>query len=972
MPWSLDTPIAAKAGPIQQTRQGWDSWHALIAESDILSPADRDLLQESANRSGVRSLLSAVFGHSPFLSTCLDRDPWILAAIIRHGFDQVIEQILVDMRGLLHSAQEHRPARLRQYKRQAALVVALADLGGAWDLGTVTKYLSQCAELSVQIALLDAVEQQITRGAMPPSATNHHGIFILGMGKLGARGLNYSSDIDLIIFYDPAHVPILGDADIRTVTTRIARHLVSCLDQRTADGYVFRTDLRLRPDPASTPLAVDTIFAADYYHSTALPWERAAMLKARMVAGDKTAATPFLKALKRWVWRGKMDFSTLADLGNVKQRINQHHGQHRGINSQVIDGFNVKLGLGGIREIEFFIQAQQLIYGAHHHHLRQPGTLKALHALAGAGHISARQAKALDDAYQFWRILEHRLQMVNDQQTHSLPDDPAAIDLMAAFMGMMPDDFRATIRHHQQMVGGAFTGLFGRLEHHPAQNDAAPDYHDIDVHGFEDQDRARRIIEGWMAGKIRATRHDRARHLLGQLLPDLLAAFHRHGRPDQSLLLFDRFIESLPAGIEMFSLLVARPDLTEMLGMILSLSPALGEMITRQPRVLEAVLSPDFLRPLPDRSSLSKNLDQRLRLAEQYEDALDLCRRWTQERLFQGAVHGLTGHATPDQGSVFFSELAETVLAALLPRVQAEFARRHGTINGGGMAILAMGNLASGDMTVSSDLDLVLIYKNPADSGSSDGQRPLGPNEYWLKLAERLVSAMTAPTAAGRLYDLDLRLRPLGNSGPLAISLDGFIRYQREQAWTWEHMALTRARPLIGPPDLCAAISHTIQHTLTQPRDPEKLRRDVVDMRDKIDRQFGHDMPWRMKYRRGGLVDTQFIAQYLQLRHAHSFPNVLSLNTETVLTRLAEIDALTPLQADILIEAHRLARHSRFFIRLVTDTNQPFDPDHAAPAILAQMARLISQDIDFLTFEHHVSNVLNQSFELFKQLTEPP
>ena len=984
MTWSQDTPITAKPaenGPhAQACAQGWAAWHdGLHGGDNGIGPIEKALL-EATSRSGVRSLLSAVFGCSPYLTQSLLREPWILAAILHDGFDVTATDLLARTHDLQDNGLEDRPRQLRHLKRRIALVAALADLAGAWDLMQVTSCLSRFADLAIQVALVDGLEKLVGQGRLhaPKRGTllRNSGVFILGMGKLGASELNYSSDIDLIILYDPARLPVAGDHDARAVTTRLAQYLVQALDQRTGDGYVFRTDLRLRPDPGSTPLAIAIDFAETYYQSTALSWERAAMLKARVVAGDRTAAIPFMKAIQRWVWRGKMDFSALADIGSVKQRINQHH-----LNKpQNLSGFDVKLGLGGIREIEFFAQAQQLIYGAHHDRLRRPRTLDALQALAGAGHLSPRRADNLATAYRFWRTLEHRLQMVDDQQTHQLPEDPAEQARIAAFMGLDFDDLQQTIGYHQHSVSTAFIGLFGQMETVPVAETGS--VFTVEGMGFADPARARRLIEGWIKGTPRATRNDRARALLVSLLPDLLGALTRHGQPDQALLLFDRFVESLSAGVTMFSLLKARPDLCDLLGLILSTSPALAEMIGRQPLVLEAVLAPDFFAPLPNRTALDKSLETRLRLAENYEDALDLCRRWVHERQFQAGVQCLSGHADANQGGHFLTNLAEAALAALLPRVITEFSRRYGEIPGtdqhSGIALVAMGNLATGDLTITSDIDLILIYQNPPDATASTGPKALGPNEYWLKLAERLVSAITAPTAAGRLYDLDLRLRPMGDSGPLAISLEAFIRYQREQAWTWEHMALTRARPIIGPPGLCADIAKAMRHTLTRPRDPEKLRHDVVDMRQRIDQQFGRHQPWRLKYRRGGLVDTQFVAQYLQLRHAHSFDRVLSPDTEQVFANLAAIDALPAADAATLAQAHNMARQLQFFIRLFTSRDQPFDPDNSPVAVLNHLAKIagyqgtIKTAIDFLAAGHHVTDVLEQAHHLYQHITGSP
>ena len=580
------------------------------------------------------------------------------------------------------------------------------------------------------------------------------------------------------------------------------------LDERTGDGYVFRTDLRLRPDPRSTPLAISVPAALTYYETVGQNWERAALIKARPVAGDLIAARHFLAELQPFVWRKNLDFAAIEDIHSIKRQIQAHKGGGR----IAVEGHDIKTGRGGIREIEFFAQTQQLIWGGRMRALRVGPTCAALRALAATGRIDAAACDALIDHYRFLRRVEHRLQMVEDAQTHRLPSDRAGIARLAVFLGYKdPDGFVAELRARLGAVEKHYAELFeeapslagpGNLVFTGTEDDPET-LATLARLGFAEPAQVAAMVRGWHHGRIRATRSQRAREILTEFVPELLRVFGGTAHPDTAILRFDRFLSQLPAGVQLFSLFHANPGLFSLVADIMAEAPLLAESLAHRPALLDAVLTAEFSARLPGRDGLADDLAALLSGARGFEDMLDLLRRWTNERRFQVGVQLLRRTIDGNEAGAALADIADAGLAALLPAVAADFARAHGEVPGGAFAIVAMGRLGSREMTLASDLDLILIYDAPDDvRRAPTGPRPLAVSAYYARLSQRLISAMTAPTAEGRLYEVDMRLRPSGESGPIASSLAAFAQYQREAAWTWEHMALTRARPIAGDPAL--------------------------------------------------------------------------------------------------------------------------------------------------------------------------
>jgi glutamate-ammonia-ligase adenylyltransferase len=651
------------------------------------------------------------------------------------------------------------------------------------------------------------------------------------------------------------------------VFSRLARRLVRIMQDRTEHGYVFRTDLRLRPDPGSTPLAIPVGAALNYYEGRGQNWERAAMIKARPVAGDIAAGEAFLKELRPYVWRKYMDYAAIADVHSIKRQIHAHKG-HGEI---AVKGHNVKLGRGGIREIEFFVQTQQLIAGGRFPELRGRETVAMLTQLAGNGWITEEARDALTRQYWFLRRVEHAIQMVADEQTHMLPEDDEGLERIAHMLGFgSADAFSQAFRASLIEVEGHYAALF----------EAAPELSsgvgnlvftgDVDdpdtlqtLHtlGFQRPSDICRVIRAWHFGRYRVTRSAEARERLTELTPALLEAFGKTRRADEALMRFDEFLSGLPAGLQLFSLLQSNPALLRLMATIMGAAPRLAAIITRRPHVFDGLLDPALLSELPDRAYLAARLTAFLDGDRPYEEVLDRLRIFAAEQKFLIGVRLLAGSINARKAGRAFSDLADLTLGAALDAVSAEFERRHGRIAQGRVALLGMGKLGSQELTAGSDVDLILLYDHDPEAEESDGDKPLAPAHYYSRLTQRLIAAVSAPTAEGVLYELDLRLRPSGNKGPVATHMEAFRKYQRQEAWVWEQMALTRARAVAGDRQLCADIAAEVADILAQPRDAAKVRDEALKMRRMIDEEKPpHDL-WDIKLIPGGLIDLEFIAQ---------------------------------------------------------------------------------------------------------------
>lgn len=792
--------------------------------------------------------LSRARGHSPFLRQQLETRREVAAALAAGSVERAI--------AAAYRERTAEPmAALRRVRSGLALALGIGDLAGLLSFEHLVQALSDLADESLETAVAAALAER-TPGEAP------RGFAVIALGKLGSRELNYSSDVDLVFLFDPARLPLRPREDAGEAAVRIGKRVAELLQKRTEDGYAFRVDLRLRPSPEVTPIALPVEAAIGYYESSALPWERAAFIRARFVAGDAEIGRYFLDAIHPFVWRRSLDFGAIGEIQSITRRIRDHYAQGQAFGP----GFDLKRGRGGIREIEFFTQIHQLVHGGREPSLRAPATLDALAALAAAGRIDTAAANALADHYRLLRTIEHRLQMVEDRQTHELPRAPAALDNVARLHGL-PD--AAALLDLVAPAVGAVASVYDALD--AGEGDLLPDgpqplEQRLAEAGFADPASARLRVEGWRSGKVRALRSPAARHAFEAMLPVLVAAFGKAPEPMAAMNRFDQLVERLPTGVNFFRLLEAQPELTRILAAVLSHAPALADQLGRRPELLDTLIDASAFAEVPDVEALVAEFRREERSGEDYQLVLDRVRRRVNERRFALGVQLVVGHSDPIAVAEGYSRVAEAAIDVLAAAAVHEFEQRHGQVPGSELLILGLGRLGGEALTHASDLDLVFLFSG-THAAESDGPRPLRATDYFNRLAPRVTAALSVSTAAGPLYDVDTRLRPSGKDGMLAVSVESFADYQERKAWTWEHMALLRARPLFGSSAGKAQLREVILETLRRPRDPAQLTADAARMRADIARHKPPLGTLDVKLGPGGLVDLEFAVHVLQLRH---------------------------------------------------------------------------------------------------------
>jgi [glutamine synthetase] adenylyltransferase / [glutamine synthetase]-adenylyl-L-tyrosine phosphorylase len=891
---------------------------------------------------------------SPFLSRLLEMHPAFAENIATIGFDRAYELFQQEMSSI--TPETSSPASLmkdlRHAKGKIALLTALADIAESWPLEQVTSALSDFAEHALKITVDTLLTQAKQRGEIQHASSADSGIIVLGMGKLGGRELNYSSDIDLIIFFESGKIGYAGSRNEQHFMNKLAQDIVHIMQERTANGYVFRTDLRLRPDPASTPPAVNTEAALYYYEGVGQNWERAAMIKARPLAGDIAAGERFLQQLAPFMWRRSLDFASINDIHSIKRQMD--HRQNKTIQ---IAGHNVKLGLGGIREIEFFVQIHQLIWGGREKSLRTRATCETLDLLTTFGLVEQDKRTVLSHAYVFLRQLEHRLQMVHDAQTHSMPTEAVDIQNIVRFMGF-PDihSFESTLLTHLNAVHGIYASSFrsaeelgdvGNLVFTGVSHD--PDtLETLTRMGYTEAERVSEIVMGWHHGSRRATRTKRARELLTELMPALLKRLSETADPDGAFLKFNEFLHNLPASVQLFSLFNANPQLLGLIADIMGSAPTLADTLSRSPNLLDAVLYADFFEALPSKLQLQPQLEAFLAGTSDFEERMDKLRQFRNEKQFQAGVQMLKQMVDAPSTGSFLSDLADVCIESALGDVKQEFEQTYGTIPDSDFAMIALGKLGSQEMTFSSDIDLVFIYDVANFDAISTGEKGFTASVYFNRLAQRFLNALTGMGREGRLYEVDTRLRPSGKQGLLAVSTKALQHYFDELAWTFEYMAFTKARVVGGQSALKQKLNGFICEQLSKKRDIEKLCADVLDMRERIEKAHSTTNPWDIKYIRGGMTDIDFIAQYLLLAHASDLSACFSGSAHDIFTTLKADGKLPADIADSLIQGNIFLGQIFNMLRLCC--NRIFD-EHSAPDGLKKLLVESAEEADFASLK---------------------
>ena len=855
-------------------------------------------------------------GHSPFLARQMDRFPEVVDLL--EGGD--VEAALKAAQNV-SDADEGIARSLRRRKGALSLVTAAADLSGAWDLDRVTRTLSDFADQALEEALRATFAERYP-GVEPK------GFVVLALGKHGSRELNYSSDIDPILLYDPATLPHGEREDPADAAVRIGRRVSELLNARDGDGYVFRVDLRLRPSPEATPIALPVEAAIGYYESTAMGWEQAAFVRARPAAGDLGLGDYFMQQIRPFVWRRSLDFGAIDAITDISRRIRDHYAQGQAFGP----GYDLKRGRGGIREVEFFAQTHQLIHGGRDPALRSGNTREALRALAAAGVFDPEVSRKLDEAYVLFRTIEHRLQMVEDRQTHELPKTAEAMDNVARLHGLDNGaELIELLRPKVEWVGANYDQLTPAEKSESLSHDEDRLAAQLAEMGFVDPQAPVARIARWRTGSIRALRSTASREALEDLLPGLMRTLAAAPDPVRALNRLDDLIGRLPSAINFFKLLAARPGLAELMAELLSHAPTLADALGRRAELLDGLIDTSAFDPPPAVEQLAAQFAQ-LEAGEDYQALLDRVRQRVNDRRFALGAQIIRG-GDPLEAGRGYSRVAEAAIEALASATVREFETVHGRVQGGEMLILALGRLGGGVLTHASDLDLVYLFSGDFMK-ESDGRKPLGATQYFNRLGQRITNALSVQTAAGPLYEVDTRLRPSGAQGLLAVSLDSFAKYQREEAWTWEHLALTRARPVFGSASGRAALSAILAETLERPRDFPELARQAVKMRRDIAAHKPPASELDVKLVPGGLVDLEFLIHVSQFKHNMAF----SPDLRAALDELVEAGHLP---AD-LIDAHDLITRFLIVSRLVSPKST--EPPEATRPVVARACGVESWD----------------------------
>ncbi|MFK7866353.1 MAG: bifunctional [glutamine synthetase] adenylyltransferase/[glutamine synthetase]-adenylyl-L-tyrosine phosphorylase, partial [Alphaproteobacteria bacterium] len=847
----------------------WENIKKLPIESDhnILAPKVLNSLKTANLPESIIDFTAAVAECSPYLHGLMQHQA-DYAAIFKQSPESYCDLILktmADYKDMVRpfASTESLMVELRMNKQKLALGLGLADLGGLLTLEQVTHYLSKFADHALDLALIYSL-QSCLRLKDRTSPFPHQdqtikaqcGLFpitILAMGKLGADELNYSSDIDLILLYDPQGFEFCDPDRLQQDLVRTSHLFTKIIEEKQANGYVFRVDLRLRPDPNVTPPIISVEAAEQYYETQGLNWERSAMIKARPCAGNIELGNLFLTHIKPFIWRKYLDFAAIEDIRAIKLQIEAYR------KGKEIDffGHNIKTGHGGIREIEFYAQTQQLIWGGKQSELRIRQTIASLHQLSTTKIIKTNDDQDLKMAYVFLRTLEHRLQMVDDQQTQTMPNDRSAMLKIANMMGFESiDAFEFEFMTILGKVAAIFDDYFFKEDEQDHAISESLDFSHKEIPiaiesflrdcGFKEPTSIYNMLHIWAIGRYRATKFQRARDILKKILPELLVNFKSTLDPDAGFRNFDRFLEKLPSGVQLFSLFKSNPNLMRLLIDIISNAPRLGQLLSDDAELIENLLDQQMVTNHETIDILRDKLTDQLNNAtipDDDENIFYLIRKFVSDREFQIGVQFLQQLINIDELSLRLSNLAEASVGILTEFIIGQFIKQHGTIETSNFAIIAVGKLGSRELLPASDLDLLLVYDEINDDEAqivkSNGQRPLYLQVYYQRLAQRIVNGISLEMRGGKLFEVDLRLRPSGTTA-LANQFQTLIDYYMLEsgkpkpaaAWNFEYMAMTRARVIYATnTDFKHSLCKWRNGLFQQERDTIQLAIDVKDMR---------------------------------------------------------------------------------------------------------------------------------------------
>lgn len=896
-------------------------------------------------------------GSSPFLVNLIYKTPAIFRRLfLENGIalSRSGDEMLADIRGQVDERTDVATLMrlLRRFKRAEIARIAARDLNRLAPLEEVTYELSNLAAASLQVAYEVCRRCLIREYGVPLMQTGNGPaeaeMTVIGMGKLGGCELNFSSDIDIIYFYesdkgmtsgvDNGSGVMRGSVSLHTFFTKLAEMVSKALSQATEDGFVFRVDVGLRPEGKSGDMATSLRSAEIYYESWGQSWERTAMLKARPVAGSLKLGEQFLEMLQPFVYRKYLDYNLIEDMKHMKQKIDASLTRSR-------EGeINLKLGRGGIREIEFFIQALQLVYAGKNPGLRERNSLRALDTLLAARLISDDDHGRLSQAYRFLRTVEHRIQVVQERQTHNLPTKPDEILALARRCGFVRPDGLEIFRRELEQHRGSVSAIYGNLFHsrdEKLQQDLNPEVlffldqkADPDLvkdmlaeRRFEDVDRAYENLICLRNGPPKGNLTERSRRVLEKIAPLMVQDLFASPDPDMALANLERFLNAVGGRASYYALLAENRETIRLLVSLFGMSEFLSKILISHPELLESMVSGTHDSIAKQQEIMEEELGYLLERTDYFEEQLDLLRRYRNEEFLRIGLNDIHGRLGQREITTQLTLLSEVCLAAAF-RLAVQELKRFGTPRcsregapgsaAAGLAVIAMGKMGGGELNYHSDLDIIFVYDF---QGMTDGDKRITNHEYFAKLAQKMISILTMQTREGYVYRIDTRLRPSGNAGPLVTSLESFLDYHRREAQIWERQALTKARVVLGDTVLAGQLHEVIGQTVYGASLDDHGRREIHRLRMRMENELARERSgsYNIKTGRGGLVDVEFIVQYLQLRYGCRFPELRSTSTVVALREIRSLGLVPDSISETLYSGYLFLRKLENRLRIIHD-----------------------------------------------------
>lgn len=922
----------------------------------ISSIVPKDELHQICCRPSRLAQLLALLGASPFLTNIICRDPDAFTNLfIRAEIDFIRNEA-----GMIEALRAQLPQDidfqglfplLRRFKYREMLRIAARDLGGLAPLEEVTAELSALAAASLQIACETTRKLLIAEHGAPLIAEcgSEAEFTVLGMGKFGGRELNFSSDIDLIYFYssdlgETAGVPdgqggVKGRLSLHAFFVKQAEMITKVISQVTGDGFVFRVDLGLRPEGKGGDVALSLRSAEVYYELWGQSWERAAMLKARAVAGSIPLGEELLARIEPFIYRKYLDYNLIEDMMAMKKKIDASLARE-------LEGeYNIKLGRGGIREIEFFIQALQLVYSGKKPGLREKNSLKSLGILKDANLVTAEDCRLLADAYRFLRTVEHRIQVVQERQTHNLPKKDEEYTALARRCGYLSPDgaerFRADLEGHREAVSFIYGSLFFSRDE-KLKEDVPPEiYHFFDRNAdpdilkdmlaerrFRDVDSAYAHLILLRDGPPRAHLTPRAHRILEKIAPPLLQEIFASPDPDMAMTNLERFLCAVGSRSTFYALLAENREVLKLIVSLFGMSEFLSKIFIGHPELLDSMVARTLVSSFKDLDVMEEELQQILSQAGDFEERLDLLRRYRHEEFLRIGINDIYSKLGQTEIAIQLTTLADACLKAACTVAKQELARfgrpmyrdPDGSDHLADFAVIGMGKMGGMELNYHSDLDIIYIYDH---QGQTDGVKQISNHEYFAKLGQKIIMILTTQTREGYVYKLDTRLRPSGNAGPLVTSLDSFKSYHKDEAQVWERQALTKSRVVLGGDNLIEGIEAVIRHTLYDFSADESVRAEIHRLRMRMETEIARESEgnYNIKTGRGGMVDVEFIVQYLLLKYGHSTAEIRSKNTLTTLKSIRSVGIMSESDCETLINGYKFLRRLENRLRIVHDNS---------------------------------------------------